>query len=202
MKRGVKKTPKKEEKGKTKILLLLRPPPLPQRQFPTLPLPLPRDLRTPGIVLPQPRLSIRSIVKVNLRDSRLDQRPNPPIKPRHAPKPINLLLQRLHLSSLVHTRDLGISGLAFLEDGIVRLDVFRNKLAALRAGREHAEVAVETAPFGEVVGEVEGGWGRGRVFVVDEGDGWVGGFVGGELGLGEDDDVPAEEVAVGEDELD
>ena len=82
-------------------------------------------------------------------------------------------------------------------------DVFGEEGAADGAGREDAEVAAETAPFGEVVRYVEGSGGRDGVFVVYEGDRFDGG--GSELGcvgvVGEEDYVTAEEVSVAEDEL-
>jgi hypothetical protein len=83
----------------------------------------------------------------------------------------------------------------------VRTEVFAQESAAGGARREQAVVAFETAPFGKMVGQVEGGRRRGGVFVVDEGgrfDGWLGGC---SAGPGLDDDVAGKEVAVAEDEL-
>lgn len=76
-------------------------------------------------------------------------------------------------------------------------DVFVEEGSARGAGGQDAVVAVEASPFGEVVGDVEGGGGGNGVFVVDEGyifDGRVAG--GGGAGL--DDYVAAQEVGVGE----
>lgn len=61
----------------------------------------------------------------------------------------------------------------------VAADVFGDETAAGRACGKDAVVAVETAPFGEVVGYVEGGGGGDGVFVVDEGDGFDGEGGGG-----------------------
>ncbi len=82
-------------------------------------------------------------------------------------------------------------------------DVFGEEGAANGAGGEDAEVAAETAPFGEVVGYVKGGGGGDGVFVVYEGDGFDGGGLAlGCVGeVGEEDYVTAEEVGVAEDEL-
>ena len=84
-------------------------------------------------------------------------------------------------------------------------EVFAEETAALGSGGQDVVVAVETAPFGEVVGDVEGGGGGGGVFVVDEGDGFDDGgwgcFAGFAVFVGVDDDVAAEEVAVAEYEL-
>lgn len=57
-------------------------------------------------------------------------------------------------------------------------DVFVDEGSARGAGGEDAVVAVEAAPFGEVVGDVEGGGGGDGVFVVDEGYGFDGGGAG------------------------
>ena len=82
---------------------------------------------------------------------------------------------------------------------VIAREILVEERAALRASWKDGVVAFETAPFGEVVGDVEGGGGRGRVFVVDEGDGV--GLVGiGECGRRRlDDYVGGEEVAVAED---
>lgn len=62
-----------------------------------------------------------------------------------------------------------VRGLAFGgEVRVVAEEVFAQERAPLGAGGEDGVVAVETAPFGEVVGDVEGGGGGGGVFVVDE----------------------------------
>lgn len=62
-------------------------------------------------------------------------------------------------------------------------------------------VAIEAAPFGEVVGYIERGRGRDGVLVVDEGNGLgVGIFVDGWTRL--DDDIPTEEVGMAKDQLD
>lgn len=82
---------------------------------------------------------------------------------------------------------------------IVAGEVFADEASALGAGREDVVVAVETAPFGEVVGDVEGGRGGGGVLVVDEFDGfhvvcgWFAAF------FGRDYEVAAEQIAVTED---
>lgn len=79
----------------------------------------------------------------------------------------------------------------------VAADVVGEELAADGLGGQHVVVAVVAAPFGKVVGDIEGGGGRGRVLVVDERDRLVelARFSGG------DDDVSAEQVVVGKDEL-
>ncbi len=82
----------------------------------------------------------------------------------------------------------------------VTVDVFGDENAAGGARRQDAEVAAESAPFGEVVGDVEG-WGSGSgIFVVDERDSF-GGVVGcgGFGGVRVDDYVAGEKVAVAED---
>ena len=82
-------------------------------------------------------------------------------------------------------------------------DVFGEEGAADGAGGEDVEVAGETAPFGEMVGYVEGGGGGDGVFVIYESDGFDGGGLGLACvgGAGEEDYVAAEEVGVAEDEL-
>lgn len=57
------------------------------------------------------------------------------------------------------------------EVGLVAGEVVAEEAAALGARGEGGVGAFETAPFGEVVGDVEGGGRGGCVFVVDEGDG-------------------------------
>lgn len=57
------------------------------------------------------------------------------------------------------------------EVGLVAGEVFAEEAAALGARGEGVVGAFETAPFGEVVGDVEGGGRGGGVFVVDEADG-------------------------------
>ena len=92
------------------------------------------------------------------------------------------------------------------------VQVLAEEGAAHVARGQDAVVAVEAAPLGEVVCDVKGGGGGGRVFVVYEGDGGRG-FVflgaagcagaaggGGGRGRGLNDYVTAEEVAMGEDE--
>lgn len=156
---------------KKECLLLLGPPPLPQRHLPPGLLPLARRLGPPGVVLSEPRLGVRCVVKVDLGDGRLDQRPDAPVEARHAPEDVHLLEQLLDLGVLVDDSTSAAAGVPLLEEAKVGLDVLGYELAALGAGRQDAEVAVETAPLGEVVREVEGG-GRGRrVLVVDKGDG-------------------------------
>lgn len=94
----------------------------------------------------------------------------------------------------------GVGGVA----GEVRMvagEVFAQEAPPLGARGEHVVGALETAPLGEVVGEVEGGGRRGGVFVVDEVDGFGGGGDGVAGVVGVDDHVAAEEVAVAEDEL-
>ena len=83
--------------------------------------------------------------------------------------------------------------------GCIARDVFGEEGAACGAGGNGAVVALVACPFREVVGEIEGGW-RGRgVFVIDEGDG---SYVFVCVGCGGwDDDVGAEEIAMGKDEL-
>ena len=86
----------------------------------------------------------------------------------------------------------------------VAVDVFGDERAARGPRGQDAEVAAESAPFGEVVCNVEG-WGRGgSVFVVNERDsfdGVVRGCGGVIRGVRVDDYVAGEEVAMTEDEL-
>lgn len=88
------------------------------------------------------------------------------------------------------------------ERGVGR-DVFGEESTADRAGGEDAEVAGKTAPFGEVVGYVKGGWRGDCIFVVYEGDGFdVRGFgLGSVSGLGKENYVAAEKISVAEYEL-
>ena len=55
----------------------------------------------------------------------------------------------------------------------VALDVFLDESAAGFPRGEVVVFAFEAAPFGEMVGEVEGGGGGGGILVVDEGDGFA-----------------------------
>lgn len=182
----------------------LRPPPFPQRHLLALSQSTPIHLGLPRPVLTQAHLRITSIVKVDLRNRRLDQRPDSPVEARHAAIDVDLGRQAVNLRVQIH---LGSDG-GWCEAEVAS-HVLGDELAALGARGQHAEVAVEPAPLGKVVGEVEGG-GRGHgVLVVDEGDGGVGvgGAVGGGdagvsgLALRQDDYVAGEEVAVGENEL-
>lgn len=50
----------------------------------------------------------------------------------------------------------------------VALDILGQELSANGTRRHHAVVAVVSAPFGKVVGDVKGGWRWGRVLIVDE----------------------------------
>lgn len=177
--------------------LLLRPPPLAQRHLAPLALAGARALGAPGPVLAQAHLGVVGVVKVDGRDGGLDEGPDAPVEAREPAEQVDLSDEFVDFGGLVHGGGRGVREL-----GKVGADVLGDKLAALGAGGEHAVVAVEATPLGEVVGEVKGGGGGRGVFVVDEGDGLGGLFGGGgEGGLGHDDDIAAEEVAVGEDEL-
>ena len=78
---------------------------------------------------------------------------------------------------------------------IVGFKVGVQEFASLRARGHDGVVAMQAAPFGKVVRNVEG-WRRGRrVFVVDEGDAYFFAICRG------DDDVAGEEIAVGKGQL-
>ena len=86
--------------------------------------------------------------------------------------------------------------------GCVGGDIFRYESTADGVCREDGEVAIEAAPFGEVVRYVEGGWGGDGIFIIYEGyvfdlrtrGMWY-------SGMREKDHVAAEEVGVTKDEL-
>lgn len=179
------------------MLLLLRPPPLPQGHLFSVLFPASIDLRSPSPIFSQSHLRITRVIKINLTDRRLNQRPYPPIQARYTPEFVYLVEETGSEALLFGGRE-GRRG----ERGVGR-DVFGEESAADRAGGEDVEVAGETAPFGEVVGYVEGGRGGDGIFIVYEGDRFDGrslrlGRVGG---LRKENYISAEEVGVAEDEL-
>lgn len=138
--------------------LLLRPPPLPH---PLLPTPTSTHLPLPPPILPQPHLRIPLVIKLNERNLPLNQRPNPPIEPRHPPKRIHLLAQLLQLTLFIRPPPMPT----------IAIQILAQESAPRAARRQHRIIAVEAAPLGEVVREVERGGCRGGVLVVYEGDG-------------------------------
>lgn len=91
-----------------------------------------------------------------LTDSRLNQRPDTPIEPRHAAEEVDLGHEAVDFGFV---RD-AAEAVAVLVEGLeVRFDEF----ATCRAGRQEVEVALEATPFGKVVGDVESAFARSRV---------------------------------------
>lgn len=77
----------------TNMELFLRPPPLPQWNFPSIPLPRAIYLPSPIPVLLQSDLGIRRIVEVDLRNRSLDERPYSPVQARNSPVEIDFRVQ-------------------------------------------------------------------------------------------------------------
>ena len=137
-------------------------------------------------VLAQALLSVRSIVKVNVRDDGLDRGPDAPEEAGDAAERIDLGHELPGFLFLVHrcARQLG--------EG---LDVLANESMSLRAGGNGGIVAAVADPFGKVVRNVECHWRRCSVFIVDEADGRLG------AALSMDDDVGTQQVTVGKYQL-
>ena len=122
----------------------------------------------------------------------MDECPDSPVEARDAAESLHFVEKSIHV---VHPL------LSQISKAFVTIDVFGDEGAAGRPRRQDTEVAAESAPFGEVVGDVEGARGGSGVFVVDEGDsfGGVRGCEGLREGVRVNDYVAGEEVAVAED---
>lgn len=83
-----------------------------------------------------------------------------PVKPGYATEPVDILEQLVHDALPRRFRDAAVLG--------VTSDIFGQELPAGSPCRHHVVVAVETTPFGEVVGNVEGCRRWRGIFVVDE----------------------------------
>lgn len=145
----------------------------------------------PSPVFSQAYFGVCCVVEIDLANCGLDEGPDPPVKARDTAKALDLLKQPVRVPNAMALQ---------IYIAPIAVDVLCDECAAGRTCRQDAKIAAETAPFGEVVGDIEG-WRRGScVFVVDEGDGFSGvGGSGGFNGVGMDDDVTGEEVAMAED---
>lgn len=123
-----------------------------------------------------------------MADCGLDEGPNPPVKAGDTAETLNFLKQPV----------LVVNTVAFqIYIALVAVDILCDECAPGRTCRQDAEIATETAPFSEVIGNVKGCRRGSCVFVVDEGDGFDGvGGSGGFGGVGMHDDVAGEEVAM------
>lgn len=181
---------------------LLSPPPFTQRQLLPLGDAAPVDLGRPSPVLAQPGLRVRRIVEVDIRDGRLDKCPDAPVEAWDSAVQVDLVSQLLDLGRLVV---LGLPG----EEPEVRPDELGNEFAPLGLGRQYIVVTVKTTPLGKVVAQIECCRGGHGVFVVNEGHGLAGISCGAAAdyagvsvaALGKDNDIPAQQVAMREDQL-
>lgn len=118
----------------------------------------------------------------------MNKSPDAPVEAWDATERLDLFEDAIDACAMLFLRPIGSVGRhIFIDEGSTR-----------GAGRKSAIVAIEAAPFGEVVGYVESCRGRYGVFVVDESNGV-------DLGITVDDrarlnnHVPTEEVGMAED---
>lgn len=141
---------------------------------------------SPGEVLPETELGVGGVIEIDLRDLGLDESPDAPeihymsarcsfhsvdipergrwdipVETGDATEPINILKKLIH--RILRKRRIQDSAVL-----VVALYILGQEVSPNSPCRHHVVVAVETAPFGKVVGDVErrGRWGC--VLVVDE----------------------------------
>lgn len=100
----------------------------------------------PVPILPQPHLCITRIVEINLANRGLDERPDAPIEARRTAEEVDFRKELVHVAPLVLP----------IQKTVVAGEIVLHEVTALRARGEDGEVAVEAAPLGEVVCDVEG----------------------------------------------
>lgn len=182
---------------------LLSPPPFSQWQFLPLGGAAPVHLGLPRPVLAQPGLGVRRVVEVDIGDGRLDERPDTPVEAWDSAVEVDLVGQFLDLGCLV------VLGLLPGEEAEVRPYKLGDELTPLGLGGQHIVVTVKTTPFGKVVAQIECCRGGHGIFIVNKGHGLIGAICGavadypGVLvaALGQNNDIPAQQVAMREDQL-
>lgn len=148
------------------VLLLLRPSPLSQRHLHSFSCTAAILFSPPRPVFSQPDLGVRGIVKVNLRDGGLYESPDAPVESWDTTERLDLFKYAIDACALFFRRPASsVVRYVFIDEGSTR-----------GPSRKNAMVAIEAAPFGEVVGYVESCRGGYGVFVVDERYGFDLGF--------------------------
>lgn len=105
-------------------------------------------LSFPIPVLAQPDLSISFIVEVNLTDLSLDECPDTPVKSWNTSEQIYLGHEALNFSF----QSRAVKAVTVL---MKALKIMLDELATSRASWNEIVIAIKTAPFSEVVGDVE-----------------------------------------------